>query len=178
MSTEVTTKSTLTQLVQQAQIIEAALIESGGELTPELEALISNLDLSMADKIDGYSFILERFESEAAFFKARAFIYTKAANGIANFQKKLEAKIKEAMIAMNVDEVSGKEVRFKLKNCALKLVIENEMELAPAYQKIVQTVQPDKEKIKEDLSFGLTVKGARLEGGKSLTTYIARKKGE
>lgn len=172
------TSLTLHSLVQQSQIIEAALIEAGGELTPEIEAILANLDITMAEKLDGYSFIMDRFETEAAFLRSRADTYSRAAKGLTTFQEKLKERIKLAMIALGKDEVSGNEMRFKLSNCAPKLVIENEAMLIDAYKTIVQTIVPDKEKIKEDLALGFPVAGAKLVNGKSLRVSINRKKGE
>ena len=166
---------TLHSLVQQAQVIESALVEAGGELTPELEAIIANLDVSVAEKIDGYSFIMDRFENEAAVFRTKADSFARVAKGLTLFQDKLKERVKLAMVAMGKDEIKGNEVRFKLSNSAPKLVIENEMVIGDAYKKIVQTIVPDKEKIREDLSIGLAVEGCKLVNGKALRTYINRK---
>jgi hypothetical protein len=177
MSDQIVPKFTLHSLVQQAQAIEAAIVEVGGELSPELEKLLENLDLTIAEKLDGYSFIMDRFENEAAFFRTKADTFARVSKGLLLFQDKLKERVKLAMVAMGKDEVKGNEVRFKLSNSAPKLVIENESMLPAAYQKIVQTVVPDKEKIREDLSIGLSVEGCKLVNGKSLRSYI-NKKGE
>lgn len=77
------------------------------------------------------------------------------------------------MISMGKNELSGSDVRFKLTKTAQRLVV-SETELDPSYLLTVTTQVPDKERIKSDLLSGHSVRGAALDGGLALRTYINR----
>jgi hypothetical protein len=166
---------TLYSLVSQTQAIEKMLIEAGGELTPELEAMLDNVDVSMAQKIDGYAFVMEDCESRAAFWKAKADTYSKLAKSHAAIQERIKERLKAALIQLGKDEVQGNEIRFKLSKLNPKIVIWNEAELPDDFKIIVQTKAPDKERIQESLKEGFEVPGVRVEPVYSLRKYAARK---
>lgn len=166
---------TLYSLVSQSQALERMLVETGGELTPELEAMLDNIDVSMAQKIDGYAFVMEDCEARAAFWKAKAETYSKIAKSHALIQERIKERLKAALIQLGKDEIQGNEIRFKLSKLKPKLVIWNADEIPEELKIVVQTKAPDKDRIAEALSEGFEVPGARMEPVFSLRTYAARK---
>jgi hypothetical protein len=166
-------KPGLGELVSKSAEITRVLIESGGELTPELEREMEHVDLAMADKMDACHFVAERLEREAEYFAEKA----KRLQAIAIAHKKasdrIRARVKEAMLALGRTEVMGHEVRFTLVQGAPKLVIQ-ESELPSEFKMQVMQSVPDKERIKEALQRGDRVLGACWEPSYQLRTYVNR----
>jgi hypothetical protein len=156
-------------IVARAAEIEIALLQSGGELTPELEIAMR----AIAEDVDATSMTLERAESAAAYWKEQARKANAVAKGLSAFQERLEATIKGLMQEKGMNELLGDSVRFKLSPCAKRLVID-EARLDPGYRMQVVTMLPDKARLKEELEAGATITGASLEGGTSLRIYPNR----
>ncbi len=166
---------TLATLVAEAQGIIQALVEAGGELTPELEARLEVNQTSLVAKVDGYAFIESRLEAEAEFWKRRAEVNARIAKTLTNMQKNLLERIKWGIQEMGKTEVCGVDSRFFLVKCAQKLVINPDV-LPPEWTMQVTETVPDKERIKAALTDGFEVPGASLEGG--LALRVGENKGE
>jgi hypothetical protein len=150
------------------------LMETGGEITPELEEELTINATALASKADKYDFILARLETEEAHWKAQADRYARVARACANAHDRLRGGIKAAMLGMGVTEIAGENACFKLTRSAPKLVL-NERELHKDY--IIETIVrgPNKDKIKGALKEGLVVAGAQFEDVVALRTGVARK---
>lgn len=164
----------LFELVAEANGITKAIIEAGGELSPELETALINIDLAMAEKVDGYDHVMERLEHEAEYWKAKADAYAKIAKAHANAKERMKNAIKSAMQAMEKTEVKGVDVRFKMTPVKPKLVID-QATLDPSYLMQVTTSVPDKERIEMALRLGDEVMGAKLEQSFALRSYANKK---
>lgn len=95
-------KLSLYELTERQQAIEDALIDNGGELTPELEALMEDTAEKMDDKIDGYRFIIRRLEAKAAAFKAEKERHATAQRVCENSVKRIKEHLTNTMIALGV----------------------------------------------------------------------------
>lgn len=165
----------LTLLVAEMSGLVAAIVEAGGELSPELEAVFDGVQKDLAVKCDGYAFFMDRLDSEEKFWKERADQMARVARSIAGLRDRLKDRIKEAMIALDTTEIKGEEIRFKLSPMAPKLVINSEL-LPPSYTKEVTERVPNKELIKHDIEVaGITVPGASLEEVFGLRKYLNKK---
>lgn len=172
MSTEI--KETLFNLVVQANSISQALCESGGELTPQLEALMAHVDTAFPAKVESYHIVMERMTVEAEYWKEKASVYLKIAKAHDALQERLKASIKDGMIALGKDEVMGESIRFKLSPTKGALVISDETKLPDEYLMIETKKVPDKEKIRASLEAFATVPGASLEGGYRMSKYTIK----
>lgn len=161
-------------LVQQANTISRMLAESGGEITPELEALMANVDVKMPEKIDGYHVVLERLEVEAKYWKDKSAAYALMAKAHTAMHDRIKDRLKDAMKALGVDEIKGHDVRFKLSNVKPALVID-ESKLDPSYTMVVTETVPDKERIRAALTEGAKIQGAQLVQSQSLRPYLNKK---
>lgn len=160
----------LRALVAQATNLSTALIESGGELPPEMEAALTEIDVKLPIKIDGYAVIMERLEMESEYWKQKAELYVDISRGCLKARERLKESLKFAMGQLGADELKGIDVRFKLSNAKPKLVI-NEALLETGYL-IAQTVSvPDKKRIEQDLKDGIAIEGAMFMESKSLRSY-------
>lgn len=161
----------LMSIVEQTADLETLLIESGGELTPEIEALLAVNEKELASKADGYAMVIERMEDIAQFYKRKAEALNKLAKAAEGVATGCKERIKFAMQTLNTNEIAGNDIRFKLQPTNPSCLIENEDEVDPLYKKAVTEIKIDKKKIAEDLKLGVPVKGAKLIENLSLRTY-------
>jgi hypothetical protein len=166
----------LSTIVSEMSVIVSAIIENGGELTPELESAFDNVGTDLATKCDGYAVFMERLETEADYWKAKADSYSKVSKSCKALKERLNDNIKFAMRTLNTDEVKGGDVRFKLSKLAPKVVL-NEEKIPQEYKMQVTEWVPDKERIKVDLQNGCAIEGAGLEDVYSLRKYANKKVG-
>lgn len=159
---------TLVELVNQSQIITESLAESGGELTPEIEALIEQASIDLADKMDRYYFVMRDLEMKSAMAKARAEEWANLAKVYANSFDHLKDRVLHGLQAMDVNEIVGREVTFKRRLNPPKAIIDDESLLGPDHLKVETVFKVDKAKIAADLKAGKPVPGAHLEQGERL----------
>ena len=164
----------LSLIVAEMSQLVTSVVEAEGELSPELEAMLDGVSRDLAVKADNYALFMERLDSEADFWKARAQKMSQVAASCANLKERLNGAIKTAMTQLQTTEIVGEETKFKLTRMAPKLVID-ELTLPMDYQQQKITYTPDKAKIKADLEAGHQVTGAALEEVFALRKYAARK---
>jgi D-ribose pyranose/furanose isomerase RbsD len=164
-------KTTLHEIVSKVSDITAQIVEANGEISPDVENQLIEIDLSLARKIDSYSVVMERLESEADYWDKKAKMMKAIADSHYKLREKLRERIKEAMIAMEKTEIRGSDVRFKLCKTQPRLVV-NEGELPLNYKRVVLEI--DKEKIKADLKNQVEVPGASLQESFALRTFANR----
>ncbi len=164
----------LRALVAQANEINQQVMEGDGVLTPELEAMLSEIELKLPQKIDAYAVIMERSEIEEAYWKEKARQCSEMAKRYSGVRSRLKDNIKFAMEQLGMSEAVGNEVRFKLTRSKPQLVI-NEDFLDSKYlvETIVKSV--DKKAIEADLKEGKEVEGATLMEVFALRSYAAVK---
>ena len=152
----------LMQLIQEAE----------GELTPQLEEWLAEVEKNISTKTDHYRFLLDRLEANAEAVDKRAKELRAAAVAINNLQENIKARIKRAMTTMGTTEIKGESFRFKLSNSAPKVVVENEDKVPLTFKREETVWTPDKTKIKESFDIGVPVDGCRIEQGQTLRTYV------
>ncbi len=167
---EETKGTTLPELLNQQAHIMSVIAENGGELPKELEIMLDNITLTVAEKIDGYVMICERFEMESDFWKQKATQYSKLSKTADTIQKKIKERVKECMIATGATEIKGIERRYLLTDLEDAVDIDEAL-LSDDYKKKTIVMSPDKERIKQDLELGIEVLGASLRKVKSLRDY-------
>lgn len=167
--------ATLMELNEQANAIERMLIENDGELTPELEDAIQNIEIHTARKIDGYAFVIDRAKMLEKFWKEKAKTYTNVGRGCANLVKQIQDRLKWVMEEQEKPVIEGDEFRFSLTDIAKRLEIVD-VDLLPDEYKIEKTVyEPDTAAIRAAIEAGEEIPGANLLGGKRLNRSHAKK---
>ena len=163
--------NSLVSLVDQASSLEKALIETGGEVTPEIEALLAVTDIQLPEKVDSYALVIDRMESISTFYKAKAEMFLRLAKSASNVSGRCEDNLKNAMLTLGTDEITGFDVKYKLVKGNPACIIDEEAKIDGGY-KITETItKVDRKRITEDLKLGVPVDGARLEYNKSLRRY-------
>lgn len=165
---------TLVQQLEEASRLEAMLVESGGELTPEIEARLLTVDLNVASRVDAVHTLLARFDAAADYWTERANESLQVADALKAAHKRLKEHVKKIMIDTGRKDLPGEAVRYKLSNAKAKLIVD-ETQLERDYLKERVTYSPDQEKIRADIELGVPVKGAFLEPAYTLRPYPNKK---
>ncbi len=162
----------LLEITTEAQKIIDSLIDQQGEINEELENKLAEVQKMLTNKVDAYEWMLKSLDADENKFRDRADLFLKVARGIKSYRERLKDLIKMAMKSMNVTELEGESMRFKLTPSAPSMVINEEV--LPSDCKMI-LYQPDKKVIKEKLEKGEVVAGVQLVEGVALRSYPVRK---
>lgn len=154
--------SSLVDLTKESQALILKIIEAGGEITPEVEQELSNVELNLAEKIDRYAYLIERLNDEAEHWKKKKQKMDRLKCACENAAKNLKNTIKLSMQMQKVTEVKGIDEKFILVKQRDIVEIDDLTKLPKKYTKTVITVEPDKNAIRVALNENKKVPGARL----------------
>jgi len=158
--------------LQHADMIESMLIESGGEITEEIQAEMRINPKTIGELVDIRYVSMERLESAQAFFKQKAEQYTKIARSLDCAVDYCKESLKSYMTENCKRELVGTDYQFKLVNAAPKVKILDETALDEVYKKSTVVVSTDRKKLLDDLKAGIQVSGCTLEEVYSLRKSI------
>jgi hypothetical protein len=157
--------ATLFNITAEQRRINDALMESGGELTPELEeALLINSE-NFAVKVEGYATSIHQFEAFADAADAeikRLMALKKSAQGAA---KRLKDNLAYGMEVMGYNKVDMGLHKLSFRT-STAVNITDEVRIPNQYIKVETKI--DKESLKRDLKAGLVVEGAELVTNRNL----------
>lgn len=173
--------ATLSELLERQNEIEMALIDNGGELTPEIEEALGLTEENLKDKIDGYHSLMGKLEYgnneiDAEIKRLQALKKTKE-----NAVKRLKGHLYDRMVEYGIDRIEGKLCKVFRKGTAPAVKIEDEVSLLAPYtfditavkvdnawpDWVKVSVEVDKTKLKEVLK-GEEVAGCSLEAGECI----------
>jgi len=100
-----TTPETLHSLITQMQEIEEQIIEAGGELTPEIEALISGTEEKIEDKLDSYAAMVDYLKGQAEYLDNQAKIYAARKKTVTNSIDSMKERMIGAMQAIGRNKI-------------------------------------------------------------------------
>lgn len=157
--------ATLFNITAEQRRINDALMESGGELTPELEeALVINAE-NFAVKVEGYATSIHQFEAFAEAADAeikRLMALKKSAQGAV---KRLKDNLAYGMEVMGYDKVDMGLHKLSFRT-STAVNITDEVRIPNQYIKVETKI--DKEALRRDLKAGLVVEGAELVTNRNL----------
>ena len=162
------------EIVETFKNLETALIESAGEISPEMEELYFKIDLTRTEAVDQAHQMIKRLEAVGEYWKDRASESSRIAKSLDMAEQKYRNFIKSIMVSSEKTDLYGIEYRFKLSRAPAKLMI-NEQILPEEFFKSVTTMVPDREKISAALECGEEVPGAYQEPVFRLTPYPNKK---
>ena len=99
--------TTLFQLSNEMRMLEDALWESGGELTPEIEKALAENAESMAKKVDGYNAVLRSFAYKSDVLDAEIKRLAALKKTAENAQKRIREHVVDIMNAFDIDKLEG-----------------------------------------------------------------------
>lgn len=169
---------TFQDLVHASARLESILIETGGEITPELEGLITELlelkSEALPAKVDGVVLMLDRLETIADEWDAKAQRVLKIAKGCYAARDRLKDYVKQSMQAAGITDLPGNDYRLKLSKAKPRLVIDEE-KLPSLYTMEVTSYVVDKETVRKALEDGTAVPGAQFVDSFTLRDYPNKK---
>ncbi len=161
----------LFSLVQLSHAIQEKLVETMGELTPEIEREIAKIHEKLPDKADGYKFFIDDLKAQSELWSQRAFNFTLISKSFMSYIDRLKYSLKMACIELGVEQLEGSQFRWKLVNNAPSLIVDDEKLVPAEFKEIVQTTRIRTDMVKEVLKNGGTVPGTRLETGNHVRPY-------
>mgnify|MGYP002510506886 CR=1 FL=1 len=157
--------ATLFDITAEQRRINDALMESGGELTPELEeALLVNAD-NFAVKVDGYATSIRKFEALAEAADAEIKRIHAIKKSATNSAKRLKEALAYGMEVMGYDKVDIGLNKLSFRS-STAVNITDEVRIPNQYIKVETKI--DKESLKRDLKAGLVIEGAELVTNRNL----------
>ena len=164
----------LMSILRQAELLERKLIENHGELTPEMEALISATGTDLMKKVDALAYFLDSMEAKAEFWKAKAQEFERYFKACSNSVARIKENVKFSMVMGNTNEIMGKDFRYVLTPSNPSLRILNANDLPEEFMETVVQKIPKKELIKRTIKEGKEVPGAVLDEVVSLRRYAGK----
>lgn len=164
--------SNLSQILADNRLLVDMLIESGGEVTPDIESRMAEIQAQLSTKVDSYYHIMTGLEYTAEDLKARAKEFSSAAKSLESAADKLREFAKHNMITNGVERITGELVEFQIRKTRPRTSINIE-ELPEEYIKFTPTI--DKDAVDAALKEGIKIPGVEQEGGFALYTSVPKK---
>lgn len=99
MTTTAKNQETLQQIIEHMQDVQSRLIESGGELTPEIEALITSTEEKLEQKLDGYAAMIDYLKGQADYLDQQAKLFAARKKSIDTSIRSMRERMALAMEA-------------------------------------------------------------------------------
>lgn len=157
--------ATLFDITAEQRRINDALMESGGELTPELEeALLVNAE-NFAVKVEGYAISIRKFDALAEAADAEIKRIQAIKKNATNSAKRLKEALAYGMEVMGMDraEIGLNKLSFRTSTA---VNITDEVRIPNQYIKVETSI--DKMALKRDLQAGMVIEGAELVTNRNL----------
>lgn len=159
--------------------IEEMLIESGGEITPELSYFFSMSDINkkaLEEQTDLMAMGLERIAQVISYYNDQIEHLEKLVKGLEQTHEKMGLYIEETLTKLNLEAVDGQYKRLSLRKTPPKVEILDELAIDQEFKEIKLTESIKKKAIADALKSGRELHWARLVSGKSLSISNAKPK--
>lgn len=150
------------ELTSLSESLNSRIIENCGELTPETEAELIELDLQTREKVDAYSYVIKRAKFEANFWKEEAEAAMANVKGFLKLEEWYKQAIKNRMLVDNTKEVLGNKTKFMLVPLNPKMLIDEKF-LEDRFYREEVLKKIDRSLIEEAIRQGEAVAGVTLE---------------
>jgi hypothetical protein len=131
------------ELIEERRTVDEFLVETQGELTPELEALLNDVTAKIEDKIEATARFVLSEQARADAIKAeevRLSARRKAIESRVEYNKAV--RIRALLDVLGVDKVKGALVTVALQNCPPTLTV-NEALFDDAKLRTLASIDPD-----------------------------------
>lgn len=167
--------SSFKELLIKKQNLDNELIEAIGELTPEMEQALLEIETNLPEKVDNYAYLIDKVEHEAEFFKKKAEKYLKTSKVLENLHQRLLDSIKQRMIEFNLLEVKGHDEVFRIARGKPVVTVLSQSEIPESHLKKTLTISVDKNSIREAIEGGKEIAGVRLDPSFTLRRSLNKK---
>lgn len=158
---------TLIELTAEQQALENALIENGGELTPELEQELNENAALIASKVDGYHAVLRKFAMAEAALDEEIKRLTALKKTAVNAQKSIKGHLAYGMQVCGLDKLEGTYCKVSFRKSKAVDVDENAI-LAPYAAQIGALTDSLPNYITAEFKVAKTGVKAALEAGEQI----------
>lgn len=156
------------QIENEYRLLAENLIESGGELTSDIEAQLQISKSDLQNKSVSYSFVIKQLENDISQIDSEIKRLSDLKKSRSKTVERLEETLKNAMVLFDVQKIESPLVTISLRNSESVEVLHLAL-LSNEYKKCSDPVwSADKKAIKEAIKEGKTVEGAILVKNKSI----------
>jgi hypothetical protein len=136
--------------------LEDLLLEAGGEFTPEVEALIAEMEGNREAKVDGYAALIREWEADAEKWKAEEARVNAHRKARENAAQRMKERLCEELVAMGCDKVETPRFKVAVQRAASTVeVLADPTALPEEFRRdIPASVEADKRAIAEALKAG------------------------
>lgn len=152
-------------LTDEHRLICEAIEEAGGEITPEIEAMLAINEENFLTKAEGYAEIIAKYAQMVDNAKARIEQLQNVKKVAENAQKRMKERILEAMGEYGMQKVECGVHKFSVRTSKAVEILD-EVRIPNEYIKVTTSV--DKSALRADLLAGKVIDGAELRENKSL----------
>lgn len=162
----------LGSLLRAWREVEQEVEENMGDITPVVEKLQNELELSIPEKVDRFNYYIDSAKNLAELQKKLAEEHQQAARALSNLATRLEQYAKQKMVESQFKELVGNRTMMSLRKCPKSLVVYDESQIPAEFCTERFVIDIDKKALKKALEEGQEIIGARLEGGAALTRGV------
>jgi hypothetical protein len=143
------------------------LIESGGEVSPELELQLTINQDQLEQKARGYGFVVKQMESDVLIIDAEIKRLGELKKARLKTIERLETTVSNAMQLYQINKLETPTLKISFRKSE-SVEIDDESAISFAYLKEKITYTIDKAMIKEAIKKGEVVIGARLQQNQNI----------
>ena len=137
------------------------LIESEGELTPELELELSINSEQLEQKGRGYGYVIKQFEDEELILKSEIERLTKMLKSRTTAKERIKTTLLNAMQLFSIEKIETPTLKISLRKSTSVDI--PDVDLLDSWFKVEKvTISADKKEIKKAIEEGKNVIGATL----------------
>jgi len=161
-------KLNLFQIQKEYLDINRELIESGGEITPELEKQLVLNQSQLATKAQGYVYVIKQNEGNVNIIEEEIKRLQELKRRFKNANDRLGSAVLNALELYELDKIEMPTMTIGTRKSS-RLDITDEAKIPHKFIKIKQETMIDKNAIKEALKNGEKVKGVQINEVKHLS---------
>lgn len=145
------------------------IMENHGEITPEIELELNQIDFAQTSKIESYCNLLDRLENEITFWKEKQNRIKTLTQRLQQTIDNLKERLKGFMISNGHKTISGTETQITCYNSKPRVLIDDDCDMTKVPFEFIRTkLEIDKEAVRKALEEGKKLPFARLEQTKAL----------
>lgn len=157
--------ATLYDITQDQQAIVALLEETGGELTPEIEAAMEITLEQLEAKAEGYGKVIFEYKAKEEALATEIARLTAKKKTAQNIQQRMRDRIANALRVFDVDKLEAGTFRFSFRNSE-RVEISDLNTLPDKF--IITEKKPDKKAVLAAIKAGETINGASISTNQTL----------
>jgi hypothetical protein len=160
-------KKSLYQIEKEYLDIAEQLIETEGEVTPEIETALAISEHELEVKAVNYCFIVKEIESDIDTIDTEIKRLQSLKKQRESAVERLKGNIKNAMLIFGVKEIKTALLKINFRKSS-QVVVEPLADLPKEFLRVKTTIEPDKKSIKDYLENGGKIEGCYIAENQSL----------